>query len=90
MNKDLKVDQQFIYNHYLMLKERVTNNDKETIAWMESLDKPELREICVDSLEAGLMARKKVMTESVFNEEYDRALTLYRTICKENNYEAKL
>ena len=50
----------------------------------------ECRELIFYDLEEALLEKHSVLTESVFNKSHKRALVLYKEICKENNFEAKL
>ena len=66
------------------------NKDDELLTRIESVTIPELRKAYGVTLERALMDSQHVLTESAFLEKYERALNLYRTICKESGEEPKL
>ena len=77
-----------ICNSYPFYMECFRNNDMILLTDIES-SAPELRWAYHNALEDALMEKKQAMTESVFHEEYDRALSLYHMICKETGNKSR-
>ena len=92
MDPDFNLDDEimFVMDLYPFIKEDIENNDEQLILEIEECKFLELRLAYLSAIEDALLEKQGVLTESVFHEEYNRALTLYRTICKENNRKAKL
>lgn len=73
----------------VQIEEAFLNGDDKYISAIESCE-PELRALAHWPIELALLAKQKVLTESVFNESYGRVITLYHNICNENNLEVKI
>ena len=74
-------------SHYT--RREIRNNSAWFIKQIEN-DDPDFQKAYLEGIEAGLLDRQKILTESAFNETHDRAIKLYRKICNEHGIESKL
>ena len=90
MKVSLEEELMATYSSYPYLKECVIENKDSTLTYIEQCEHKEVRYAYLDALEDGLLERKEYIREKVFFEEYDRALKLYREICRENDEVQKI
>jgi len=77
------------YASYNESVELIKNGDKKFLAYVEGLNSND-RLPYAEFLEKALADLQPTINESVMMELHGRALTLYRTICKEHNHQAKI